>query len=202
VLLRKRSPLPIVGAGLLLVGTGYGVLLLGAGIATAVAMMALLTLGEALYKTTATAYVADQAPDHLQGRFQSLYAGSSISGVVLAAPLGGALYEAAPNALWPMCTALGLAAGTAALLASRHAPAPAQRRAGDVPEGARPQRLARHHVRPLHVTDSASSRERTPPGAAPTPDGEQCATRTPTEAAQATTGTEATARHLRRNPAG
>ncbi|WP_407839744.1 hypothetical protein ACE1OC_30755 [Streptomyces sp. DSM 116496] len=32
----------------------------------------LLTLGEILYKTTATAYVADESPEHAIGRFQSL----------------------------------------------------------------------------------------------------------------------------------
>ncbi|GAA1424157.1 hypothetical protein GCM10009601_28390 [Streptomyces thermospinosisporus] len=117
--LRRRAPLPIVGTGLLLVAAGYGALLPGAHIATAVAMMTLLTLGELLYKTPATAYVADQAPDHVQGRFQSLYAGVSISGVVLAAPLGGALYETAPGLLWPVCAGLGAAAGGAVLWAGR-----------------------------------------------------------------------------------
>ncbi|MBA2948344.1 MFS transporter [Streptomyces sp. PSKA28] len=113
--LRRRSPLAIVGTGLLLVAAGYAALMLGAGLGTAIAMMALLTLGEVLYKTTATAYVADQAPAHVQGRFQSLYAGASISGMVLAAPLGGALYQAAPGALWPVCAALGALAGVAVL---------------------------------------------------------------------------------------
>ncbi|MGW2905532.1 MFS transporter [Streptomyces sp. NPDC001204] len=117
--LRRRSPLRVVGCGLLLVAAGYGALLLGAGAATAVATMTLLTLGELLYKTTATAYVADQAPEHVQGRFQSLYAGVSISGMVLAAPLGGAVYEAAPRLLWPLCAVLGAAAGVAVLAAGR-----------------------------------------------------------------------------------
>ncbi|MER5754644.1 MFS transporter [Streptomyces sp. NPDC002088] len=117
--LRRRSPLHIVGGGLLLVGAGYAVLPTGAGLGTAIVMMTLLTLGELLYKTTATAYVADRAPEHVQGRFQSLYAGVSISGVVLAAPLGGALYEAAPGVLWPVCAGLGLAAGGAVLGAGR-----------------------------------------------------------------------------------
>ncbi|MER8006350.1 MFS transporter [Streptomyces sp. NPDC094149] len=116
--LRRRSPLRIVGTGLLLVAAGYAALLLGAGVGTAVVMMAALTLGEALYKTTATAYVADQAPEHVLGRFQSLYAGASISGVVLAAPLGGAVYEAAPGVLWPLCAGLGAMAGCAVLLAA------------------------------------------------------------------------------------
>lgn len=113
--LRRVPPLRVVGAGLLLVGAGYGVLLSGVGIGTAVVMMGLLTIGELLYKTTATAYVADQAPEHVQGRFQSLYAGVSISGVVLAAPAGGAVYEAAPGVLWPLCAGAGVLAGGAVL---------------------------------------------------------------------------------------
>ncbi|MFD5587121.1 MFS transporter [Streptomyces sp. NPDC127063] len=117
--LRRRSPLPVVGAGLLLVAAGYGALLTGVGVVTAVAMMTLLTFGELLYKTTATAYVADRAPGHAMGRFQSLYAGASITGVVLAAPLGGALYGAAPDLLWPLCTAAAAAAGCAVLAGGR-----------------------------------------------------------------------------------
>ncbi|QDQ10868.1 MFS transporter [Streptomyces spectabilis] len=120
--LRGRRPLRIVGGGVLLVGAGYGVLALGVGAGTAVAMMALLTAGEILYKTTATAYVADSAPAHAQGRFQSLYSGASVSGVVLAGPLGGALYEVAPGALWPVCAALAGLAGVLLLGAGRGAP--------------------------------------------------------------------------------
>lgn len=109
--LRRRSPLHVIGSGLVLVGGGYAMLTFGTGIATAVAMMLLLTLGELLYKTTAMAYVADESPEHAIGRFQSLYAGVSISGFVLAAPLGGALYDAAPELLWPLCAAFGATAG-------------------------------------------------------------------------------------------
>ncbi|MEU6018325.1 MFS transporter [Streptomyces sp. NPDC047515] len=117
--LRRREPLGIVGTGLLLVGLGYAVLIPGAGALFAVTMMASLTAGEILYKTTATAYVADRAPDHAQGRFQSLYAGASISGQVLAPPLGGALYSAAPGLLWPACAVLAGGAGVAVLTARR-----------------------------------------------------------------------------------
>lgn len=134
VALRARPPLGVVGVGLLLVGAGYGALLLGTGIAAAVAMMVLLSLGEILYKTPATAYVADQAPPHAIGRFQSLYAGISVSGVVLAPPLGGALYSAAPGLLWPLCAVLAAGAGGAVLWA--HA------------------RQRRHAVRPAHETGS------------------------------------------------
>ncbi|OEJ51010.1 MFS transporter [Streptomyces agglomeratus] len=119
VVLRGHAPLTIVGAGLVLVGLGYGALTLGASVPVALAMMLLLTAGEILYKTPATAYVADHAPDHAQGRFQSLYAGVSVSGVILAPPLGGALYATAPALLWPLSAALALAAGGAVIAAGR-----------------------------------------------------------------------------------
>ncbi|MEU9231931.1 MFS transporter [Streptomyces subrutilus] len=136
--LRRRSPLHLIGTGLVLVGAGYAVLMLGVGAVSAVAMMVLLTLGEILYKSTATAYVADESPEHAVGRFQSLYAGVSVSGVVLAGPLGGALYAAAPDLLWPLCAVLAAGAGGAVLWAGR--------RAGR-DEG-------RHAVRPAHETGS------------------------------------------------
>ncbi|MYX36243.1 MFS transporter [Streptomyces sp. SID8377] len=120
VALRRRAPLPIIGLGVMLVGLGFAALATGHWyIAAAVVMMILLTVGDILYKSPSTAYVADSAPDHLQGRFQSMYAGASISGVVLAAPLGGVLYEHAPGALWPLCAVLGVVAGVAVLGAQR-----------------------------------------------------------------------------------
>ncbi|MFJ9548618.1 MFS transporter [Streptomyces erythrochromogenes] len=134
VALRERPALPVIAAGLVLVGAGYGALLFGAGIASAVVMMVLLSLGEILYKTTATAYAADEAPEHAVGRFQSLYAGISVSGVVIGPPLGGALYAAAPGLLWPLCAGLAAAAGAAVLWASA--------------------RQRRHAVRPAHETGS------------------------------------------------
>ncbi|MFJ1846136.1 MFS transporter [Streptomyces sp. NPDC088146] len=135
--LRRRAPLGIVGTGLLLVGLGYAVLIPGAGALFAVTMMASLTAGEILYKTTATAYVADRAPAHAQGRFQSLYAGASISGQVLAPPLGGALYAAAPGLLWPACAVLAGGAGAAVLAARRLPGAAAGRGPGPRPGAAR-----------------------------------------------------------------
>ncbi|MFD7029156.1 MFS transporter [Streptomyces sp. NPDC059917] len=126
VALRAHPPLRVIGAGLLLVGAGYGALVLGAGVAAAVTMMLLLSVGEILYKTTATAYVADRAPEHAVGRFQSLYAGVSVSGVVLGPPLGGALYDAAPGLLWPVCALLAGGAGAAVLYASARGERPAR----------------------------------------------------------------------------
>ncbi|MFJ4779614.1 MFS transporter [Streptomyces sp. NPDC088762] len=142
VALRARPPLAVIGTGLVLVGAGYAALLFGAGLATAVVMMVLLSLGEILYKTTATAYVADEAPEHAVGRFQSLYAGVSVSGTVLAPPAGGAVYAAAPGLLWPLCAALAAGAGAAVLARHRSEVRTAGRRA------------ERHGARPSHETGS------------------------------------------------
>jgi len=125
--LRRAAPLRIIAAGLGLVGLGYGALVLGASTAAALALMVLLTAGEILYKTPATAYVADHSPPGMEGRFQSLYAGASVSGTVLAPPLGAALYSAAPGALWPTCAVLALTASlglSATRPARRRAPLP------------------------------------------------------------------------------
>lgn len=148
--LRRAAPLRIIAAGLLLVGLGYGVLGFGASVGTAVAMMLLLTVGEILYKTPATAYVADHAPAGMQGRFQSLYAGASVTGTVLAPPLGTALYTAAPGLLWPLCAVLAVGAALAVLRAHTRGAAPP---AGD--------------VIPAPLEDRPTLAAGEPPGAAP-----------------------------------
>jgi MFS family permease len=107
VRLRRLPASPILAAGYALVGIGFGVLALvplGLGIAlAAVAAMIVLTVGEILYKTTATARVLDAAPEHLVGQYQGLYTGLATSGTLLAAPLGAWLYAAWPDAVWPFC---------------------------------------------------------------------------------------------------
>jgi hypothetical protein len=67
-----------------------------------------------------------------------MYAGASISGVVLAAPLGGALWEAAPSALWPVCAALLAVAACASLAAHRM---PAATQPAPVPVAPAPQEV-------------------------------------------------------------
>ena len=84
--------------------------------------MLVLTVGEILYKTTATAHVLDQAPDHLVGQYQGLYTGAATSGTLLAAPIGTAVYAAAPGLLWPLMALLALVAATFVLLASTRSP--------------------------------------------------------------------------------
>jgi hypothetical protein len=119
VRLRRLPARPILAAGYALVGIGFGVFALvplGLGVApAAVVAMVMLTAGEILYKTTATAHMLDAAPGHLVGQYQGLYTGLATSGTLLAAPLGAWWYAAAPDALWPTCLLCLIAAGLALL---------------------------------------------------------------------------------------
>jgi len=117
--MRRRPPLPIIAAGYGLVGLGMALFGLGAAIGVVVAAMILLTAGEILYKTTATAYVLDQAPAGLIGRYQGLYTGAATSGTMLAAPLGALVYSRAPAALWPVCAVVAIGAGAVVMISGR-----------------------------------------------------------------------------------
>jgi dipeptide/tripeptide permease len=101
-----------VGAGFLLFG-------LPVTAVTAVLAMVVLTAGEILYKTTATAHVLDAAPDHLVGQYQGLYTGAATSGTMLAAPVGAAIYAGAPQLLWPLCAVACLVAAVTVLRSGR-----------------------------------------------------------------------------------
>ncbi|GAB3022237.1 hypothetical protein GCM10011376_27460 [Nocardioides flavus (ex Wang et al. 2016)] len=52
-------------------------------------------------------------------------AGAATSGTLLAAPVGTAVYAAAPGMLWPLMAAVALLAATVVLLAHRLAGRPA-----------------------------------------------------------------------------
>jgi MFS family permease len=116
--LRRLPSYSIIATGYALVGVGFALFGLPVSIVTAVLAMVVLTTGEILYKTTATAHVLDAAPDHLVGQYQGLYTGAATSGTLLAAPVGTAVYAAAPTLLWPLCGVAGLVAA-ATVLGSR-----------------------------------------------------------------------------------
>jgi MFS family permease len=119
MLLRRRPALTIVATGYCLVGIGAGLFALGAAPGVVIVAMMVLTVGEILYKTTATAHVLDSAPPGMVGQYQGLYTGAATSGTMLAPPLGAVLYGAAPDLLWPVCLAAATGAGLLAWCAGR-----------------------------------------------------------------------------------
>lgn len=108
--LRRFPSLRIITVGYLLIGVGYALFAVGSSIWLLISAMLVLTAGEILYKTTATAHVVDAAPPHLLARYQGMYTGASISGVVLAPPVGAFTYALSPAATWPLFTAVAVAA--------------------------------------------------------------------------------------------
>src|SRR5262249_20420837 len=80
VRLRGHQATRVIAIGFALVGAGLGVLGVWPALAGATVAIVVITAGEMLYKPTATAHVADAAPEGMVGRYSSLYAAASISG--------------------------------------------------------------------------------------------------------------------------
>jgi MFS family permease len=114
----------MIALGVLLTGLGFGgfgILLSGIGMAAAVAVW---TFGEMFGSPSTAAFIADRAPAHLRGRYQSTL-GITYSLAFTIGPIGGtAIYEWWPRGLWIVCAALGVV-GAALALAGERYPAPA-----------------------------------------------------------------------------
>ena len=113
----------MIALGVLLTGLGYGgfgLLLSGVGMAVAVAVW---SFGEMFGSPSTAAFIADRAPAHLRGRYQSSL-GITYALAFTIGPIGGtAIYGWWPRGLWIVCAALGLL-GAALAIASERYPAP------------------------------------------------------------------------------
>jgi MFS family permease len=116
VRLRGHRAARVIAAGFACIGIGLAVLGVWPALGGAAVAIAVMTAGEMLYKPTATAHVADAAPDGMVGRYSSLYAAASISGMFLAPAIGGTTYQHAPELLYPVAAGLALVAGVVLLL--------------------------------------------------------------------------------------
>ncbi|ADB31405.1 major facilitator superfamily MFS_1 [Kribbella flavida DSM 17836] len=121
VRLGGHRALRVVAVGFVFVGIGLAALGVWPALGGAALAVAVITCGEMLYKPTATAHVADAAPEGMVGRYSSLYAAASISGMFLAPALGGTAYEHVPDLLYPAAAVLAFAAAAAVLVAGRAA---------------------------------------------------------------------------------
>lgn len=86
-----HPPQRVIGLGYALTGVSWLLFAVIPNVAGAFVLVAVISVGEMLYKPTATAAVADDAPQGYEARYQSLYAGASIAGTVIAPPIGGVL---------------------------------------------------------------------------------------------------------------
>jgi MFS family permease len=117
---QHRSRARMVGLGGLLVGLGFGSLLVAHTLAALVAMVFVWTLGEMVSSPPASAFVADRSPEHTRGRYQAALGTMFALGAIIGPLAGTTLYALSADALWAMCAVAGIASAGLALAAGRH----------------------------------------------------------------------------------
>ena len=106
----KLDPLPLVALGSFAICLGYGLNAFAHGSASALASIAVWSLGEMLFFPLGAAYATRCAPEGAVGRYLGTYHLAFASSFVLAPLVGTWAYERyGPRALWLGCAALGLA---------------------------------------------------------------------------------------------
>jgi MFS family permease len=115
----------MIALGILLTGIGFGSFALFLSIAGMALALVVFTFGEMFGSPSAAAFVADRAPAHLRGRYQSSLGITYGVGFTIGPIAGAALYQVAPKGVWVACLALG-ALGTLLAIAGGRRPVPAQ----------------------------------------------------------------------------
>ena len=108
--LRHIGAVRLLAWGFALVGVGWAVLVPHQAVAAAFVAILVVTVGEMLYKPTATAHAADRAPLGMHGRYQSLYAAASISGTFTAPAIVGFVYPIDPRLTWAVAAGMAVVA--------------------------------------------------------------------------------------------
>jgi MFS family permease len=120
--LRHIGAVRLLSWGFALVGVGWALLIPQPAVAMAFVAVLVVTVGEMLYKPTATAHAADRAPVGMYGRYQSLYAAASISGTFTAPAIVGVVFPVDHRLTWAVGAGLCAAAVALLLLWTRLAP--------------------------------------------------------------------------------
>jgi len=98
---RRFSAPRMIALGMLVYALGVGSVALMSSFWGFWASMVVITLGELIFVPTASAYVANRAPEALRGRYMSFYWLTWSLARALAPVLGGALHDQiAPKAIW------------------------------------------------------------------------------------------------------
>ncbi|MGH2541136.1 MAG: MDR family MFS transporter [Actinomycetota bacterium] len=116
----------MIALGILLTGAGFGGYALFLTFVGMAAALVVWTFGEMFASPSAAAFVADRAPAHLRGRYQSSLGITYGLGFVIGPIAGTALYQVAPKGVWVACVGLGLI-GSLLAAAGGKRPAPAAR---------------------------------------------------------------------------
>jgi MFS family permease len=119
---RRFDPGKVMTIGYIIVGLGMGINGLGANAFLLTTSMIVFTFGEMISLPVNNSYMSGLAPDEMRGRYQGVMSITWASAVMLGPPLGVALYECSPRALWITIMAMSFAAA-ALMFATRQKPA-------------------------------------------------------------------------------
>lgn len=104
---QRFSPRRVMAFGYLLIGAGFASNAFAHDTLWLMLAMTIFTFGEMCSMPTASAYVADLAPEHLRGRYMGLIGFAWAFALVCGPGLGMTLYTQHPVALWLGCGVLG-----------------------------------------------------------------------------------------------
>ena len=121
-------------AAMLLIGAAGHWLEAGAATALMALAVTVFGIGECLHGSIQGPLVADLAPPALVGRYMALSSLSWQVGWIVGPAGGGFVLQHAPEALWPACAALNLAAGAWAVALERRLPRRVRRTPAREPE--------------------------------------------------------------------
>jgi MFS family permease len=107
---------PMIAVGYALTGVGVALTGLAAGMPMLAVTVVIWTTAEMIYAPVAGAYVSALAPERYRGRYMGVWHSMYSLGMLLGPAMGTWIYGRSPAALWWTCLALGLVAGTLALL--------------------------------------------------------------------------------------
>ncbi len=122
---QRLRPRPVIAAGMLLVGIGFGLTALAHTAPALVLTVLVWTLGEIVGAPVGSAYVADIAPQHLRGRYQGAWGLTWGLAAVLGPTLGTRMYAWSPSGFWSICAVLGTVAAGLVFLGREPERAPA-----------------------------------------------------------------------------
>ncbi|WP_158684603.1 MFS transporter [Amycolatopsis orientalis] len=143
---RHWDPAAVITVTCVSIGLGMGLVGLGGALPTLVLAVTVWTFGELVQWPVAAAYLTDLAPPNQLGRYAGLRSLAYGTALLIAPAFGTALYAWAPAAVWPACTAIGLAAGALVLPDLRR---PNRRAGGDFATADIPSASGETHRRGL-----------------------------------------------------
>jgi MFS family permease len=129
LLARRFPPLPVISFGMFIYAIGVGSIVLMSGFWGFWLSMVIITLGELIVIPNSSTYVANRAPEHLRGRYMSVYWLTWGLARAAAPTIGGYLHDQiAPQAIWWGGLGFGLISALGLFLLSRQATTEGQRR--------------------------------------------------------------------------